>query len=113
VNGMRPCFLSLCATWPTIPAPGAAGNGWFGFIGLMDDTAKKRASPETGGCPNQRSSCCRRDSQPSGGLSGKSPGPSSIGEASTFYVPFIKTLSSILPDLLFIVFFFVLVVGNA
>jgi phospho-N-acetylmuramoyl-pentapeptide-transferase len=113
------CVLVSCLLWCNL-ANGylltvMIGMAWFGFIGLLDDTAKKRAKSGDRGLSESKKllmqSCFAAALVVY--LAGPfSPLPAS--QVSAFYIPFMKEPLLTTPWIYFpIVFFFVLVVGNS
>ncbi len=113
------CVLVSCLLWCNL-ANGyllavLLGMAWFGFIGLLDDTAKMRAKSGDRGLSESKKLMLQAGFAAvlvAYLASPFSPLPSS--QASTFYIPFVKEPLFNSPWAYFpIVFFFVLVVGNA
>ncbi len=113
------CILISCLLWCNL-ANGylllvLLGMAWFGLIGLMDDVAKTQAKSGDRGLSESRKLLLQ------GGFAAvlvaylASPwSPLPAHQASTFYIPFVKAPLFDSPWIYFpIIFFFVLVIGNA
>jgi phospho-N-acetylmuramoyl-pentapeptide-transferase len=113
------CILVSCLLWCNLSNKYLMlvllGMAWFGFIGLVDDTAKTRAKSGDRGLSESKKLLLQAGfaaALVAFLASPFSPLPSS--QASTFYVPFIKAPIFDSPWIYFpIVFFFILVIGNA
>jgi len=113
------CVLVSCLLWCNL-ANGyllavLLGMGWFGFIGLLDDTAKTRAKSGDHGLSESKKLLLQAGFAAVLVAYLASPfSPLPANQMSTFYVPFFKAPLFESPWIYFpIVFFFVLVVGNA
>ncbi len=113
------CILISCLLWCNL-ANGflilvLLGMVWFGFIGLLDDVAKTRAKSGDRGLSESRKLMLQAAFAAALVACLASPlSPLPANQASTFYVPFVKAPLFDSPWIYFpIVFFFVLVIGNA
>jgi phospho-N-acetylmuramoyl-pentapeptide-transferase len=113
------CVLVSCLLWCNMSnlylLAVLAGMVWFGGIGLADDIAKTRARSGDGGMSETRKLLLQAGFAAGVALFLASPwSPLPAGQAGAFYVPFLKApLFASLWLYLPIVFFFVVVVGNA
>ena len=113
------CVLVSCLLWCNL-ANGYVllvllGMAWFGFIGLMDDTAKKRAKSGDRGMSESKKLLLQAGFAAALVAFLASPfSPLPSDQMGTFYIPFHKAPLFDSPWIYFpIVFFFVLVIGNA
>jgi phospho-N-acetylmuramoyl-pentapeptide-transferase len=113
------CVLVSCLLWCHL-ANGyllavLLGMVWFGFIGLLDDTTKTRAKSGDHGLSESKKLLLQAGFAAVLVAYLASPfSPLPASQMSTFYVPFLKAPLFESPWIYFpIVFFFVLVVGNA
>jgi phospho-N-acetylmuramoyl-pentapeptide-transferase len=113
------CVLISCLLWCNL-ANGyllsvLLGMAWFGIIGLMDDTAKKRAKSGDRGMSESRKLVLQAAFAAILVTYLASPfSPLPASQISAFYVPFIKDPLFSSPWIyLPIVFFFILVIGNS
>jgi phospho-N-acetylmuramoyl-pentapeptide-transferase len=113
------CILVSCLLWCNL-ANGylllvLLAMAWFGFIGLADDMAKTRAKSGDRGMSEKKKLLLQAGFAAALVAFLASPlSPLPPSQCSTFYVPFIKAPLFDSPWIYFpIVFFFVLVIGNA
>ena len=113
------CILISCLLWCNL-ANGflilvLLGMVWFGFIGLLDDVAKTRAKSGDRGLSESKKLMLQGAFAAALVAFLASPlSPLPASQASTFYIPFVKAPIFDSPWIYFpIVFFFVLVIGNA
>jgi phospho-N-acetylmuramoyl-pentapeptide-transferase len=113
------CILVSCLLWCNL-ANGylllvLLAMAWFGFIGLMDDMAKTKSKSGDRGLSESKKLMLQAGFAAVFVALLASPwSPLPANQASTFYVPFIKAPLFDSPWIYFpIVFFFVLVIGNA
>jgi phospho-N-acetylmuramoyl-pentapeptide-transferase len=113
------CVLVSCLLWCNLANSYVfavlAGMAWFGFIGLLDDKTKTRSKSGDHGLSEKKKLLLQAGFAAAFVAylaSPLSPLPSS--QMSTFYIPFMKAPLFDSPWFYFpIVFFFVLVIGNA
>ncbi len=113
------CVLLSCLLWCNL-ANGyllavLLGMAWFGFIGFLDDKAKTRAKSGDHGLSESKKLVLQAAFAAILVAYLASPfSPLPSGQMSTFYIPFMKAPLFDSPWIYFpIVFFFILVVGNA
>jgi phospho-N-acetylmuramoyl-pentapeptide-transferase len=113
------CVLASCLLWCNLSngylLAVMLGMAWFGFIGLLDDTAKKRAKSGDRGMSESKKLLLQSGFAAALVAYLASPfSPLPANQISAFYVPFVKEPLFNSPWIYFpIVFFFVLVVGNS